>query len=401
MTASRTRILVADDQVSVRAALLELLFDDGGFEVVAAVGDADAAVAAARDEQPDVAVLDVKMPGSGVAAAGGIRAVSPGTRMVAFSAHQDRLSIVEMLRAGVVGYLVKGASNDEILAGLRRAAEGLIILPHQVAAQFMGEFTAHLEQNHRASRQRREREQRIREILISRRVELAFQPIFDFGARTVAGYEAFARFPQEPRRGPAAWFAEARSVGLQLDLELLAARVALAAQPRLPDGTFLAVNASPSTAANDAFHAAVLGATPQRTVVEITERTRVFDQDRLNRELEPLRSVGVRVALDDAGAGFASLRHLVQLAPDMIKLDVALTREVHTDRARRALARAIVSFAAETDASIVAEGIELDAQLRTLHDLGVGYGQGNLLASPAVLDELLAAGPSMPQVPGG
>ena len=122
-----------------------------------------------------------------------------------------------------------------------------------------------------------------------------------------------------------------------------------------------------------------------RMVVEITEHEAVDDYDELARWLAPLRALGVRIAIDDAGAGYASLRHTLQIAPDIVKVDISLTRSIDGDRGKRALARALISFAQEMDMTIVAEGIETDAELQTLLELGVRYGQGYFLAQPGTL----------------
>jgi EAL domain-containing protein (putative c-di-GMP-specific phosphodiesterase class I) len=124
---------------------------------------------------------------------------------------------------------------------------------------------------------------------------------------------------------------------------------------------------------------------PRRIVLEVTEHAAVRDYGRLNAAVGTLRSRGVRLAVDDAGSGFASLQHILRLAPDFIKLDMELTRDVDNDLARRALAAALISFAAEIGATIIAEGIETEAELSTLRDLGVAYGQGFFLARPAEL----------------
>jgi EAL domain-containing protein (putative c-di-GMP-specific phosphodiesterase class I) len=130
---------------------------------------------------------------------------------------------------------------------------------------------------------------------------------------------------------------------------------------------------------------AVLEPFGPRIVVEITEHEAVEDYAALVRSLDTLRGLGCRVAIDDAGAGFASLRHTLQLAPDIVKVDISLTRDIDSDRGRRALASALISFADEMGMTIVAEGIESQAELDTLRELGVIYGQGYFLAEPAPL----------------
>ena len=154
----------------------------------------------------------------------------------------------------------------------------------------------------------------------------------------------------------------------------------------LPETAYLSVNCSHRTVAI-ADLVPLLVADAKRLVVEITEHEPVDDYDQLASSLQPLRDLGVRIAIDDAGAGYASLRHTLALGPDIVKVDISLTRSIDMDRGRRALASALISFADEMDMTIIAEGIETEAELTTLLDLGVRYGQGYHLAEPAALEE--------------
>lgn len=137
---------------------------------------------------------------------------------------------------------------------------------------------------------------------------------------------------------------------------------------------------------------------PERIVVELTEHSEVTDYAALTRRLAALREAGVRLAVDDTGAGFASLRHILQLHPDLIKLDLALTRDVDTDPARRALAAALVTFGDEIGASVVAEGVETSGELTVLRDLRVDAAQGYYLGrpQPLPLDEVRVAAVTCP-----
>jgi EAL domain-containing protein (putative c-di-GMP-specific phosphodiesterase class I) len=173
-------------------------------------------------------------------------------------------------------------------------------------------------------------------------------------------------------------------VDLGIDLELVAARRALRALDRLPAPLYLSVNLAPATILAAGF-IQTFGPVADRLVIEVTEHAPVHDYDALDHVLEGFRGAGGRLAVDDAGAGFASLRHILRLRPDLIKLDLALTRDIHQDRHRRALAAALRSFAAELGADIVAEGIEQHAELAALAALGVRYGQGYHLGRPAPL----------------
>lgn len=203
------------------------------------------------------------------------------------------------------------------------------------------------------------------------------------------GLECLTRFSIDPDRAPDAWFAEAAEAGLGPELELAAMRQALPAAAALPPGAYLALNASPATIQSSGFAALLAGAPGERVVLEITEHAGVGDYDGLLGALEPLRGRGVRVAVDDAGAGYASLRHILQIRPDIIKLDASLTRNIGADPARRALAAALTAFARETDCLIVAEGVETAAELDTLRRLGVEKVQGYHLSRPLPLEAAL------------
>lgn len=224
------------------------------------------------------------------------------------------------------------------------------------------------------------RGRRVQRILDADHVDMALQPIVDVSTMVPVGAEALARFPGED--GPEAWFAEASAVGLRAPLELLAARCALARLADLDEHAYLAVNVSPAVACDHRFAQTVLAAPPQRVVVEITEHAPVGDYGALHEALAPLRRAGVRLAVDDAGSGFASFRHILALHPDIIKLDIAITRGVNADPVRRALAGALVQFAEGLGARIVAEGVETQGELDTLMRLGVDSVQGHFLARP-------------------
>ena len=134
--------------------------------------------------------------------------------------------------------------------------------------------------------------------------------------------------------------------------------MALAEVGYAPAGTYISVNASQRVAMHPGLLDLLDEAPVERLVVEITEHEAVEDYDALTSSLQVLRARGVRIAIDDAGAGFSSLRHTLRLAPDIVKLDISITRDIDSDRGRRALASAMISFADEMDMAIVAEGVE-------------------------------------------
>lgn len=213
----------------------------------------------------------------------------------------------------------------------------------------------------------------------------AFQPIVSLGTGGVVGYEALARFAPVPLQLPEAWFDLAARAGLTPELEALALRTALAVVGRRPPpaGTFVSFNVSPLLL-DDPRIASLLVAPAvlsERIVLELTERDRVADYDALRAAVAPYRARGFRIAVDDAGAGYASLRHITELQPDIVKLDARLIQGLTGDLACQALVRAMATFVEEIGAVLVAEGVEqledLDLLVRTGRPMLVqGYAVG-------------------------
>jgi diguanylate cyclase (GGDEF)-like protein len=212
-------------------------------------------------------------------------------------------------------------------------------------------------------------------------VRPVFQPLVSLASGEAVGYEALARFDGKPGLPPSWWFSQAHRFGLGAALEAEAVRVALAAEGR-PEGTFLSVNVSPSALAAPEVRE-LLPPDLHGVVLEVTEEERMVDVDALQRHLDPLRSRGARIAVDDAGEGYAGLQQVMSMRADIIKLDRALVADVHTDPAKIALVGSLVQFARSTSAAICAEGIETLDELRVLIHLGVAYGQGGALGRPA------------------
>ncbi len=209
-----------------------------------------------------------------------------------------------------------------------------------------------------------------------------YQPIVHLASEAVVGFEGLCRFPSGDERSPAYWFDVARRLGRGVPLELAALSRVLADVDRVPGDCFIAVNASPSTAIDPRLHDALLGVR-RPVVLEITEHEPF--PDGLHDALKPLRDSGIRLAIDDAGAGYASFTQMLQLRPDIIKIDGSLTSGIDHDPAKRALVTAIVRLCAEMGATTIAEAIERRDEQATLTELGVEWGQGYLFGRPGVL----------------
>lgn len=459
------RVLLADDNVLIRDLIGAILGGTDEFEIVASATDADGAGAAAAEHFPHIALVDVRMPGGGPAAARAVREASPGTVVIALSSADDAASVRLMLAAGAVSYVVKGTPADELLATMRSVlapaargpaaygpaqrvlialtdpgeldrladavmdTEGLELIGlaqtayHAIslaarlrpevavidpamssggarlaaslgAASPKTRVVASLEDvvgplTASASERDRRRFDRLAAVLAAGRVDLEFQPIVGLAGGAPRGYEALARFPGHPSPGPDVWFAEAHRAEVGVELERLAVRCAVAEIGRLPADAFLSVNVSPDTAVSPGLLEDLTADVAPRIVVELTEHAPVRDYAELGRALDVLRGLGARVAVDDCGGGFTSLRHVALIAPDFLKLDMMLCRDVR-EPARAALARALVAFAAETGSAVIAEGIEEPEDLVALRSLGVDLGQGFLLSRPAPADTLLS-----------
>lgn len=226
---------------------------------------------------------------------------------------------------------------------------------------------------------------RLRDVLSGKYLTTVFQPIVDLVTGSASGYEALSRISRSPEQGPDVWFWEAERIGLGVDLDVVALHSALGQADSLAEPAYLSVNVTPSTITSGWLDEVFADADPARIVLEITEHAVVQNYDELSSALGPFRAMGYRISVDDAGAGYASLHHILRLKPEIIKLDMSLTRSLDRDPARRALAAAMVGFGAETGATIVAEGVETAEELATLIDVGVTHGQGYFLGRPGPL----------------
>jgi EAL domain-containing protein (putative c-di-GMP-specific phosphodiesterase class I) len=382
----RIRMVIADDDPEVRQALADLIASDESLELVGIAGNAGQAIEMARTHLPDVALLDVKMPGTGAKAARAIHECSPRTAILALSAHEDEKSLKEMLTGGATSYLVKGTPSRDILAAVRKSVTGGSVMSDSVAPKIVSALASRLEREQADERLRGEWKKRVHRVLQRKDpLDIVFQPIVDLVTSRPAGVEALSRFTSEPVRSPDVWFAKAAQVGLGLELEMAAVEAAVNSLERVTPGIFMAVNVSPEGVASRRLDDLLGRVSPDRVVLEITEHERIESYPPLLAAIKRHREQGVRLAIDDAGAGYASLRHILQLTPDFIKLDIALTKDIEFHQSQRALASALVAFAREIGATITAEGIERFDELTVLRDLGVKLGQGYYLGRPGQL----------------
>lgn len=234
---------------------------------------------------------------------------------------------------------------------------------------------------------------RVRDTMAAGAPRMVYQPVYRLRTGEVAGMECLSRFDVEPYQSPDKWFAMAYEVGLGHELELRAIRKSLAALDRFPGDVFLGINSSPGLICTGELAPVLEGVDIRRIVLEITEHAIVADYESLASALRPLRDKGLRLAIDDAGAGYASMRHIVHLQPDQIKLDISLTRNIDSDHSLRSLAKALIVFGRDIGSIICAEGVETAAELEMLRTLGVEKAQGFYLSKPLSLEEAVRVRP--------
>jgi EAL domain-containing protein (putative c-di-GMP-specific phosphodiesterase class I) len=219
------------------------------------------------------------------------------------------------------------------------------------------------------------------EAMIAKRAyQPVFQPIIELATGRTVGFEALTRFADGRRPDLVFGCADLAGVGLELELRTLEA--AILAARELPTGTWLSLNVSPKLVVESPALAIVLAAGDRPLVLEITEHVPIDDYRAVRAAIEGF-GPGVRVAVDDAGAGIANFSHLVELRPQLVKVDAGLIRDLDLDLARQAAVVGLVHFAAKAGCEVIAEGIETEAERATALALGVTHGQGFLMARPA------------------
>lgn len=229
---------------------------------------------------------------------------------------------------------------------------------------------------------------RVSRILDSGAFSTVYQPLYSLTTGRVAGLEALTRFRSDPYRSPDKWFREAGIAGLELDLEMATFRLAIEALEYLPEDVYLSLNASPSLVCDARFDTLIEGLPLHRMVLEITEHEDGSRHENFVRRLLACRLRGLRVAIDDVGAGYSGLQRIATVAPDILKIDRSITHGVDTSVPHRAIVAALKHFAGETGALVLAEGVETEAEAATIQSLGICLAQGWHFGRPQPLDQL-------------
>ncbi|MGO1297405.1 MAG: sensor domain-containing phosphodiesterase [Vibrio sp.] len=247
-----------------------------------------------------------------------------------------------------------------------------------------------IEQNITFENECREIEERVQSVLNPEKIDIHYQPIYNLVTNHVSGFESLSRFVTKPYRTPDVWFSEASQVGLGEALEMMAIKNAINGLTEFGSDIYISINTSPEYILNGAISKVLNDIDAKRIVLEVTEHSPISSYEDFRKALKPLRKQGLRLAIDDAGAGYASFQHILELEPDIIKLDISLTQNIHNNRTKFLLAKALCGFSKAIGCTIIAEGIETNKELNALKELGVDMGQGYLLGKPMPIDQAVS-----------
>ena len=400
MDATQARILVVDDD-DTNLAVLRHMLERAGYANLVTINDPRVALERFCTFEPDLVLLDLHMPGLD-----GFQVMAQLAPLVPDDAYVPVLVLTaditddtreRALAAGAHDFLTKPFRYNELLLRLNTLLEtrALTTRLHRENAV----LEARVQEQHGTDRaegeRRRTASRRTQEVIDAdetgrpspsgHRLTMVYQPIVDLHTGEIRGAEALARFGTEPRLSTETWFLEAAEVGLGRQLELTAIRRAVDGLRHLPETAFLSLNASAATISSPALSATIRDLPTERLVIELTEHEHGIDPRSLMAPVAQLRALGARLAIDDAGAGATNLQQLLDLAPEVIKLDRRFLDSLTHDPVRQALARALVSFAAQTNATVVAEGLATVADLEAVRSIGIGLGQGRFLGAPMAL----------------
>ncbi len=384
------RILVVDDN-RANLSLMGALLEAAGYHDVMLEQDPTRVLDLISAFQPDLILLDLHMPGIGglqlLERFGEVVEPDDFLPVIVVTADSTTETRRQVLGAGAKDLLIKPVDVVEVV---QRSAN-LLETRHlnrqlRLSNRALNERLRQQDAREREAASEHERlRAQISDVLRGDVMTSVFQPIVDASRGVIVGVEALTRFATEPIRSPDQWFAEAAAVGLGYELEMAAIRTALRRQTDLPPSAYLSVNCSPEVLLDPSLGALANDVDATRVVLEMTEHTAISDYGAVQAHLQTLRARGFRIAVDDAGSGFASLNHILQLRPDIIKLDSALIRDIDADPAKRALATAMVTFAGELQAELIAEGVETVAEFEVVQRLGIKNIQGYLLGRPQSL----------------
>lgn len=380
-------IVIAEDEPEVREVLRTVIATDGGLRLVGAAEEAETAIELASRHRPDVALVDVRMPGGGgLRATREILARSPDTRVVAFSAFEDVETVLAMLKAGARFYVSKSDSTEEILQAIHRAVEddGEDRTDIERVVVALDAWRGHRTRNGSLDELRTER---IRSALEPDEMRIELLPICDLGSGDPVGWQASPALTTIERSW-SAMLADARSVGMLPELELASVALALEHVRDVPGDDWVCVSVSPETARSSELIGLLDGADVARLVLALNDPNPAFGRAGVERSMRRWREAGVRVGIQDVGCGTDTLRLFVRIQPELIWLDPVLAAGVEEDRSRQRLVEGLVSIATDLGATLIATGVGSRSAAEALSGLGVELGQDDGSGATTIVEDM-------------
>jgi EAL domain-containing protein (putative c-di-GMP-specific phosphodiesterase class I) len=378
----RVRVLVVDDDDAVRRALTRVL-RASGYEVVVAHDGMEAVGTLGSNPPFDLILSDIQMPGtSGIELLRIVRARDLDVPVVLMTGYPTVDTAIEAVGLGTVQYLVKPVDQKQLLTvaqeafKMHRLAKARRAIDRALGRTGQAGDLAGLDVS-------------LERALGS--LWMAFQPIVDVRSRTLLGYEALMRTEDVSLPNPGAILGAAERLDRVWDVGRQVRSSCAEAGAQVPNDLLLFVNLHSLDLLDPTLYdpEGPLASLAKRVVLEITERSSFDGVRDIQARVARLRSLGFRIALDDLGAGYASLSRFVALKPELVKLDMSLVRGIHESTVQQQVVRSMTTLCTEIGLCVIAEGVELPEERDCLLALGCHYLQGYLFAKP---------GPAFPAV---
>lgn len=370
------RILVVDDDEHV-LTLHELVLNEHGYQVETAANGV-AAMQALQRLSFDVILSDIDMPQmNGIQLVAQVRTQDFDVPIILLTGRPSVDTAMQAVEHGALRYLLKPIAAAELVGVIADA-----VRLHRIAKakrqalelaggvdRFIGDHAGLVASLGRAMDT----------------LHMAYQPIVSWSDRSVFAYEALLRSREASLPHPMAILDAAERLGRLQDLGRSIRQTAIEPVERLPDGVALFVNLNPMDLLDDRLFAtdSSLADVAPRIVLEITERAPLERVRDIRRRIASLREMGFRIALDDLGAGYAGLTSFTLLEPEIVKLDMALIRNLDQQPAKQTLVKTMISMCKELGITVTAEGIETREERDKLICLGCDLMQGYLFSKPA------------------
>jgi EAL domain-containing protein (putative c-di-GMP-specific phosphodiesterase class I) len=372
----KPRVLIVDDEQAILRAYSRVLTGHGYAVTTASSGENGLELLA--HDPIDVVISDLTMPGmTGIDFLREVRQKDPDLPVILMTACPSTETAARALEYGALRYLLKPVAKDAMERALKDGLHlrRMAMLKKQAAAIF-GDYDKQLGERAGLTAS------------LSRALTalfMVYQPIVRFSDRTILGYEALVRSAEPSLPHPGALFDAAERVGQVEALGRVIRQIAPVPMPKAPESALLFVNLhtrdlnDPSLFDPTTALAKIAG----RVVLEITERASLHQVDDVHARVRDLRKMGYRIAIDDIGAGYAGLTSFAMLEPDVVKLDMALVRDIHKTPTKQKLVGSMVHLCRDLNIMLIAEGVETEAERDTLVGLGCDVFQGYFFGKPA------------------